>query len=323
MDEAAVVLRIYRIVCGPSAACLRVDGMPALLLHLTVTERLAADARRLPPHMARALHEDLEYARFGAALPDLPRFGGLRGGMSSVGLRGDTSHFARIFHSYAPVQMGLKMAELVAMGALVGKEPGLAFVCGYFAHLCLDRVLHPVVDSLAVRQRRSNETSEAAHARIDWQHALFYLRDLHGRDMVGNPYLRSKFQIGKRAGPPLRGPGRGLYELIRLASQDTLQQAPTKAQVDSWVRGLYLYGTLLSSPVGRLRGLPASSNPTYRELYQGPEVDVPGAVNKALEMTRDVLERVSGLMTRTHFTARVRARFLDEFPEGSVEACAA
>ncbi|MBX5481907.1 MAG: hypothetical protein IRZ16_08735 [Myxococcaceae bacterium] len=298
--------------------------MPALLLHLTAVERLAADARKLPPPIARALNEDIEYARLGTALPDLPQFGGLLGGWRQWPRRPrPVPHFARLLHGYAPVALGLKMAELVAMGALVGKEPGLAFVSGYFAHLCLDRTLHPLVETLAARHRQADETGEAAHARIDWLHALFYLRDLHGRDMAGNPYLRSRFQVTKRAGPPARGIGRGLYELIRLASQETLQQAPTKSEIDRWVRGMYLYGFVLSSPVGRLRGLPSYSNLSYRELYQGPDVDVPAAVEKAQALTREVLERLSALMNRTHFTARLRARFLDEFPEGSVEACAA
>ncbi len=296
--------------------------MPALLLHLTAIERLAADARKLPPPIAHALHEDLPYARFGAALPDLPRFAGVRGAFKP--LTGQAvPRFARLFHGHAPVAMGLKMAELVAMGALVGKEPGLAVVAGYFAHLCLDRTLHPLAGGLAARHRQPHESWEQAHARVDWLHALFFLRDLHGRDMAGNPYLRTRFQVTKREGLPARGVGRGLYELIRVSSQEALRQAPEKSDVDAWVRGLYLHGLWLSTPVGRLRGLPSYSNLTYTELYQGPDVDVPAAIKRAQAMTREVLERVLHLMTRAHFTTRVRARFLDEFPEGSFEACAA
>ncbi|MGA9519837.1 MAG: hypothetical protein WBV82_00150 [Myxococcaceae bacterium] len=297
--------------------------MPALLLHLTATERLAADARRLPSPIARALHEDLEYARFGAALPDLPRYAGIRGGLAPFSPGRRPTHFARQFHGYAPVAMGLKMVELVGMGALVGKEPGLAFVSGYFAHLCLDRVMHPLVETLAARHREPKESIDAAHARIDWLHALFFLRDLHGRDMAGNPYLRSKFQVTKRSWGATRGVGRGLYELIRVASQETLQRAPAKLEVDNWVRGLFLYGTVLSSPLGRLRRLPTHSNLTWRELYQGPDVDVPAAIDRAQTLTRDVLERVLTIMNRGHVTARMRARFLDEFPEGANDACAA
>jgi hypothetical protein len=296
--------------------------MPSMLLHLTAVERLAADARRLPAQVAKALHEDLEYARFGAALPDLPRFGGVLGLLPFLPQRA-RSPYGRRLHGYAPVALGLKMAELVATGALVGKEPGLAFVTGYFAHLCMDRVLHPLVDALSVRHRRPEEDLAQAHARIDWAQALFFLRDLHGKDMLGNRHLRSKFQLTKRAGPPARGIGRGLYELIRLSTQEVLDQAPPKSEVDAWVRGLYLNGLWLSSPLGQRRGLPSYSPGSYRELYQGPEVDVPAGIAHAQELTRDVLGRLTALMTRGPFTARVRARFLDEFPEGSVDACAA
>jgi hypothetical protein len=297
--------------------------MPALLLHLTAIERLALDSRRLPEDIGSALHEDLPYARFGAALPDLPRYGGLLGGLQPFGIRRQASHFERLFHGYAPVAMGLKMAELVAMGALVGKGPGRAFICGYFAHLSLDRVLYPLVEGLAAQHRAPDEPSAQAHARIEWLQALFFLRDLHGRDMIGNPYLRSKFQVTKRAVVPARGVGRGLFELIRIAAQHALHQAPAKAEVDSWVRGLFLYGAVLSSPLGRFRRLPDPSNTAYRALFQGPEVDVPSAIARAQALTRDVLERLSVLMARTHFTARLRARFLDEFPEGSHHVCAA
>ena len=297
--------------------------MPALLLHLTAIERLAVDSRRLPPDIGIALHDDLPYARFGAALPDLPHYGGFRGGLQPLGIRRAASHYERLFHGYAPVAMGLKMAELVAMGALVGKSPGRAFICGYFAHLCLDRVLHPLVEGLVARHRDAAESSARAHARIDWLHALFFLRDLHGRDMIGNPYLRSKFQVTKRAMASARGVGRGLFELIRIAAQETLHQAPDKSEVDSWVRGLFLYGALLSSPLGRFRRLPSGANAAYRALFQGPEVDVPSAIARAQSLTREVLERLSALMAHTHFTARLRARFLDEFPEGAPAACAA
>ncbi len=297
--------------------------MPALLLHLTATERLAADARRLPSPIARALHEDLEYARFGAALPNLPRYAGMRGALAPFAPRRRPTHFARLFHGYAPVAMGLKMVELVGGGALVGKEPGLAFVCGYFAHLCLDRVMHPLVETLAARHREPKESIADAHARIDWLHALYFLRDLHGRDMAGNRYLRSRFQVSKRSWGPTRGVGRGLYELIRVASQETLQRAPAKVEVDSWMRGLFMYGAVLSSPLGRIRALPANSDLSYRELYQGPDVDVPAAIDRAQAMSREVLERVLTIMNRGHVTARTRARFLDEFPEGAIDACAA
>ena len=298
-------------------------AMPSLLLHLTAIERLAANPGDLPEDFVRALSEDLAYARFGAALPDLPLCEGVKGGLSACYSGQDWPHFARLYHEKAPVGMGLKMAELVAAGALVGTEAGLALLAGYFMHLSLDRALHPRVDSLVIRHRRRGEHALAAHRQIEWTQTLFYLRELHGVDLVGSPRLRSKFEVTKSAGFPVKGIGRGIYELVRLASQETLQEAPTKQQLDGWARGLYLAGLYLSSPLGRMRALPAWSQLSFQELYRNDGFDFAAEVESAVEQARAVLRRLLAYMARGIFTPRARARFLEEFPEGTIGACAA
>ena len=297
--------------------------MPSLLLHLTALEQLAAHPGSLPPDIARALAEDLPYARFGAALPDLPLCEGLRGGLTALLPERELPAFARLYHERAPVGLGLKMGELVATGALVGTEPGLALLAGYFTHLCLDRRLHPQVDALVARHRRKEDTELDAHRKIEWAQTLFYLRELHGMEMLGNPGLRARFQVTKGTGFPYRGIGRGIYELVRLASQERVGQAPTKAQVDGWVRGLYMMGMVLSSPVGRMRSLPAYSQLSFHELYRHDTFDFAAEVEAALEQTRGVLRHLLLYMARGTFTPRTRARFLEEFPEGTIGAYAA
>ena len=295
--------------------------MPALLLHLTAVERLTAGGTLSAPLM-HALKEDVEYLRLGAALPDLPYFDGVRGGLGWLRSADTIPFYVRLFHGRAPVAMGLKMAELVAMGALVGSDAGLAFVCGYFTHLCLDRALHPMIERLVALHRRPKESVYAAHRRIEWLQARFYTRSVHGgADLIGDRALRAQFQVTKH-GLPARGIGRGFYEVVRLASQETFNEAPPKAQVDGWVRGLFMAGVVLSSPLGRAWRLPASSNLTYREMFRGDQFDLAAEVDRALAMSRDVLERVLRFIARGSFTPRSRQRFMEEFPEGSVEACA-
>ncbi len=297
--------------------------MPALLLHLAVVDRLATDPQGLPPEIARALDQDLAYTRLGAAIADLPDFGGMWGGLESSWGPAPVAPFTRLFHARAPVTMGLKMAELVSNGALVSNEAGLAFVTGYFVHLCLDRQLHPLVDRLVMQYREADESPHLAHRRIEWAQALFFLREQHGRDLLGDSRLRGLFQVLKRGGPPARGVGRGLYELLRLSAQEALGEAPTKAEVDGWVRGLYLYGLALSSPLGKRRALKADSDLLSRELYRSSELDLPSEVERALDHARQVLTRLAGMIRRGTFSPRGRAKFLEEFPEGSIEACAA
>jgi hypothetical protein len=290
--------------------------MPSLLLHLTAIERLAANPGALPEDFVRALSEDLAYARFGAALPDLPLCDGLLGGLAASVSGEDWPLYARLYHERAPVALGLKMAELVASGALVGTEAGLALLAGYFTHLSLDRALHPQVDKLVLRHRRQGEHALVAHRQIEWTQTLFYLRELYGADLMGSPRLRSRFQVSKSAVFPVKGVGRGIYELVRLASQEALQQAPSKAEVDGWVRGLYRAGLYLSSPLGRMRALPAWSQLSFQELYRNDTFDFALEVENAVDQTRGVLRRLLAYMARGIFTPRARSRFLVDFPEG-------
>lgn len=297
--------------------------MPTLLLHLTAIERLASRPGDLPADLSRVLSEDLPYARFGAVLPDLPLCEGVRGSLSALMPERELPLFARLYHERAPVGFGLKMAELVATGALVGTDAGLALLAGYFSHLCLDRRLHPEVDRLVARHRRREESPLRSHRQIEWAQTLFYLRELHGVEVLGTSGLREHFQVVKSTGFPYRGIGRGIYELVRLASQERVGQAPTKSQVDGWVRGLYMTGLLLSSPLGRTRALPAYSQLSFHELYRHDGFDFAAEVDGALEQARAVLRRLLVYMARGTFTPRTRSRFLEEFPEGTVGTYAA
>lgn len=291
--------------------------MPALLLHLTAVDRLAAHASTLPPEFARAISEDLEYARFGAALPELPWFGGLALGIQAWFGRSEPPHFSRLLKEKAPVAFGLKAAELVANGALVGTEAGLAFLAGYFTQLCVARALEPLADRLIVTHRQPRETETACRQRIEWIWSLFYLEELHGGSTVATNAIRARLQIRKASGP--RGIGRGMYELMRVSSHEALAESPSKAQVDGWVRGLYVFSLALSTPLGKLKALPGARL-SVRELYRAPGLDVWSAVEAGLARTRSALTVLGGMIRRGSFTARSRARFLEVLPEGSPAA---
>lgn len=116
--------------------------MPAIFTHLTAVERLAAHVNTLPAEFTRALGEDLEYARFGAALSELPWFGRMSLGLDAWLGKGTPPHFASLFSTRAPVAFGLKAAELVSNGALVGVEAGLAFLAGYVTQVAVARALY-------------------------------------------------------------------------------------------------------------------------------------------------------------------------------------
>jgi hypothetical protein len=288
---------------------------------MAAVDRLGLDGRRLDPSLARALAEDPEYARLGAAFPDLPLFAGLRGGLAPFALKEPTP-FAELLHGRAPGTLCFKMAELVANGALVGREPGLAFIAGYVTHLCVDRAFDPLLQRLASKHRRPRESEWRARSRIAFAQAVFLHRDLYGQDLLGTPALRSRFQMTKRAGPP-RAMGRGLYELVRVSCQAALGEAPGPREVDTWLRGAYLYGALLSGPWGRVRAAETRGDTWRRMLYVGTGVDVPAALDAALDQARATLEQVVRLIVRGRFTPLTRARLLEHLADAPVATCAA
>jgi hypothetical protein len=147
--------------------------------------------------------------------------------------------------------------------------------------------------------------------------ALLYLRESEGL-APGDAALRARFQVTKSVGLPVRGIGRGIYELVRSASQEVLHAAPTKAELDGWVRGLYLRGQLLGSALGRGHALPRGAHPEAPALYRGAHGDFALEVDRAHALTFEVLRRLWAYMARGTFTQRTRQRFLAELPEGSL-----
>lgn len=293
---------------------MRRDAMPAIFTHLTAVERLAAHVNTLPAEFTRALGEDLEYARFGAALSELPWFGRMSLGLDAWLGKGTPPHFASLFSTRAPVAFGLKAAELVSNGALVGVEAGLAFLAGYVTQVAVARALEPLVQSLVVTHKRPGETPADARNRIEWTQSLALMQDLHGSPLVGTPAIRGKLQL--RKGSLFKGIGRGFYELIRVSSQEAFGEAPSKLDVDAWMRGAALYSIALGSPLGKLKVL-SGQHLSARELYRSEGVDVFAAVDQGLDHAREVLTALGSMIRRNSFTARARSKLLELCPEGS------
>lgn len=291
--------------------------MPSIFTSLTAVERLAAHASALPADFGRALGEDLEYGRFGAALAELPQFGGWSLGLNQLVVFPKRDRFSTLFREHAPVSFGLKAAELVANGALVGTEAGLAFVAGWFTQVCVARALDPLERALAMRHHGVDESVAAARLRIEWVQSLFLMQELHGNELLGSPVVRSKLQLRKAASP--KGIGRGFYELIRVASQEALGEAPSKASVDGWMRGLYVFSLAVGTPAGRLKALREATRQELRELYRSPGIDVWPAVESGLQTTRAVLALLSSMIRRGNFSTRARARVFALVPEGGEE----
>jgi hypothetical protein len=104
--------------------------------------------------------------------------------------------------------------------------------------------------------------------------------------------------------------GRGLYELVRVSAEKELGIELKKAQVDSWVRGFYVFGRLLASPLGRRWAL--LRREVQKALTEEELALLVADVEQGLERARQLLSVLATMIERGSFSPRVRARFLGQ-----------
>lgn len=294
--------------------------MPATIVHLVGVERLSLAPGGLPKSVSKALSENLEYARFGAALLDLPWYGNAAAELARLvfGHSAPIPPMLPLLHE-APVAVGWKMGEVISRGALVGREAGLAVLTGYFSHLALERSLLPLV--LELVGQRSPLTREAFHVirGVEWVQALLWLRDTLGYDPMGTAEISQRFRVVKRRGLPMRGLGRGLVLLFRTACESITGRSPSKAEMDRWVRGLWVHGRVLGSSVGRSLSLPEDVPEATLGLYRRDDLDIADAIEGGLDRARDAVARLYRLIDANDFSDQARRSFLRSFPEWEVK----
>ena len=93
--------------------------------------------------------------------------------------------------------------------------------------------------------------------------------------------------------------------------------------MDDWVRGAYAYSLALSSPWGRIKAAHAAKVSPRHAVYRGHSVDVPAALNEALDQARGGLEQVARVVAHGRFTPRSKSLFLESVPDAPVTPCAA
>lgn len=288
--------------------------MPATIVHLVGVERLALAPAGLPAPVAKAVMEDLEYARLGAALLDLPWYRGVGPELArtALGYAAPVPSALELLHA-APIQVGLRMGEAVARGALVGTEAGLALLAGYFLHLSLERSLAAPMQALLGEARLDDRAALHMRRGVEWVQSLLWLRETLGYDPLGTPEIARRFRVVKRRGYPVRGLGRGIFLLLRTAYEDVLDRAPQKSEVDAWVRGLWLHGRLLGSSLGRSLSLPETVPEGTWALYRSDERDIAGAIEEGIDQARVSISRLYELMQGEPSLVNEDRFFLDVF----------
>jgi hypothetical protein len=248
--------------------------MPAEAIHLSA---LADSLGRAEPSVraAAAGDEELrELARLGAVLIDLAYFDRFAIGVLRylIGQPLATSPVGDRLHREGPVRLGkllLQKAAALRADAATRRDGDrlLALALGWFSHVAVDSLLHPLVNRLAAeRAARLGDRPARQHNEVEKFHSILFHEERFGFDFMGDPRLIEHIEVDAR---PLCDGGpidRAYRDAIAAVHGDR----PDDAALRRWIRGYAQYASLLGSWFGA-RIMPADVKAQVRgEVYDAP-----------------------------------------------------
>lgn len=295
--------------------------MPALLLHLTLA-REALDQEGAPAAVARAGRDHPADLLLGAILPDLPYHA--RFGQQVVRhlARADyrPSEWGDIFHYRATGRFGLALLAHLRRSFPGEAERGrlLAFAAGYLSHHAVDRTVHPAIQAVVAARLRPADSHQSLHARVERYQSLFYHLDRLGQELFPSPLPRR--MTAQTAGVHLTRPGLDplLRDALRVACLQVHGRAPAPRQLRDWLRGIASYGWLMSSPAGRLEGLPPDHQRLRAKWYHGPEVDLETPLKASLAATARAWQAAERVILEERLDQDSRKVFMKTVPDADL-----
>tara|TARA_B100000315_G_C14464645_1_gene535374 strand:+ start:43 stop:942 length:900 start_codon:yes stop_codon:yes gene_type:complete len=288
--------------------------MPTSLVHITFIEELGRD-QKIEPSLSSSIVQRPELAGLGAVLPDLQYYEYFYR-LSLRYLLGFSLPFAPwgyLFHSRAPAALGRALIEVLRKEP-VKEQPDakLALIAGYFSHLALDRTLHPLVQSLVDAEGRNDDHAKAIHGTCERYQSLFFHREIYGVDITGSPICCQKVRLLPPGRRKLDGP---IYFFLQKACLETFARFPRKKQFDNWIRGLYLYGWFLSSPLGRYEGLRGDISALRSKYFENEKFSFSEHYRRGKELAVRYLNSAYSYWQQEEFPEEIRKRFLDQITE--------
>jgi hypothetical protein len=259
--------------------------MPAEAVHLTaLAEALASP--RMDPALRRLAAREHDAARLGAIAPDLPYFRRFPAQVAryAVGLPPAHSPWGALLHGRGPIEA----LEALLLDARGSRDSGLAaFAVGLASHAFLDRVLHPLVNALALANGvRRGKSLMSAHLEVEKFQSILFHERYHGRDLMGTERLAREIAV------PLapRVAGHPVGRALRRALAGSFGAGPSAGELRDWGRGYQAYTALLGSPIGRTLA-PERAKARARPVFaEGPWGRFEALLAEATERSIDVLE---------------------------------
>lgn len=296
--------------------------MPDLLVHLTLAKAML-QRPGLPTDLSQAAAAAPDALLLGSVLPDLPYHAHFLRQLARHLAGADylPSEWGDLLHTRGTGRLALAMLAHLARSHSdphQERRRAIALLAGYLSHHAVDRVVHPAIQQLVKRERRSLERPEPAsrtHSRIERYQNLLYHRDLLGFDIVCSPFPRQILSEMAGAGlvrPALDPP---LWRAVRAACLETHGRAPSEPELRDWLWGTTAFGALMSSPLARIERPQGGVERVRERYYQGPQVDLQTPLERAQEATAAAWHAASEVLNAERITAEVRQVFLRKVPD--------
>ena len=286
--------------------------MPAEAVHVSALSDSIVGSAAASMLSVGGLRDD---ARLGAVMIDLPYFDRFALGVARylLGRPVAVSRWGDAFHRRAPVALGkglLTAARRLRARASSRQDADrvLAVALGYFSHVAVDRVLHPLVDAQArARAARLRDSVAHQHAEVEKFHSVLLHEERLGFDFMGKAALAEHIGVDARATVELRE----LSFAWRDAVIGAIGAAPEHAARRRWARGYGQYVALLSSPAGKLLVPERVKAEVRPEVYDGVFA---AEFTRAVELSRRTLDAALALVDTGDDAA-----FDAAVPEGSID----
>ncbi|MFH1131626.1 MAG: zinc dependent phospholipase C family protein [Pseudomonadota bacterium] len=293
--------------------------MPALLLHMTIAKGTSLD-KSAPVLVAEAAREAEGAFLLGSVLCDLAyhsRF--WRQCVKHVIRRPYLeSHWGDLMHKRGTGTLAYALLAESAKRKCGKKIRGelISLAAGYLSHHAVDGTVHPaIVREVEQRQKHSNLASIVLHSEIERYQSLFFHLDLLGYDIMGSSYPRDLVKKMDGSGffkPRLAG---HLWQAFEAAMIETHGCAPSLSEMNDWLRGVFSYGYLVSSPVGRwFEGLKGNIEEVRRNRFLGPKVDMFTPLKQAMDKTLEYWQAAEDLLLADPKEKGGREEFLHRVP---------
>lgn len=280
--------------------------MPAEGIHITAF-REAAFSARMPIEARRAALRFEDVGRLGAIVPDLPYFDHYAEEVVryALALPPRASPLGAIVHDGAAPRI---VYALAAEARRARSLEVAALALGAGSHAAIDRALHPLINALA-RRFAEGRPHDVAHREVEKLQSICFHEAYFAKDRMGTDGIVRLVRVPFTelfSNPTIASALTRAYQ----AAIEEPAMKPTGADLSRMGRGYEQHTKLLGSPLGKLLAPEPAKAAGRPKFLQGAWGRFDSILERAIDLSVEVLERVWEACTASDREEEDRTRAL-------------